>query len=187
MEPRAGGVPHVRGGGARLTIDRPYRVRPAAVADVAGLLALLERVAAEGRWIATERVDPERHRARMLAALDDPHEAQFVAEAGGDLVGQLGMTVRAYGVADLGMHVAPEWRRRGVGSALLGAGLDWAAGAGAHKAALQVWPHNEAAIALYRTFGFVEEGVLRRHYRRRSGELWDAVVMGLHLPERPPA
>jgi hypothetical protein len=25
----------------------------------------------------------------------------------------------------------------------------------------------------------VEEGRLRRHYRRRNGELWDAVVMGL--------
>jgi RimJ/RimL family protein N-acetyltransferase len=44
-----------------------------------------------------------------------------------------------------------------------------------------VWPHNDRAIALYEKLGFVEEGRLRRHYRRRNGELWDAVVMGLVL------
>lgn len=90
-----------------------------------------------------------------------------------------------YGVADLGMLVADGWRGRGVGSALLVAGIDWARQAGAHKVALQVWPHNQAAIALYEKFGFGREGLLRRHYRRRNGELWDAVVMGLLLdPDR---
>jgi RimJ/RimL family protein N-acetyltransferase len=52
--------------------------------------------------------------------------------------------------------------------------------------ALQVWPHNHAARALYRRFGFADEGLLRRHYRRRNGELWDAVVMGLVLDESSP-
>jgi RimJ/RimL family protein N-acetyltransferase len=47
-----------------------------------------------------------------------------------------------------------------------------------HKIALQVWPHNEAALALYRSSGFEQEGYLRQHYRRKNGELWDAVVMG---------
>jgi len=32
-----------------------------------------------------------------------------------------------------------------------------------------------------RWFGFQREGLLRRHYRRRNGELWDTVVMGLPL------
>ena len=59
--------------------------------------------------------------------------------------------------------------------------IDQARTAGAHKVALQVWPHNAAAIALYERFGFQREGYLTRHYRRRSGELWDAVVMGLPL------
>jgi RimJ/RimL family protein N-acetyltransferase len=79
------------------------------------------------------------------------------------------------------MLVAAGWRGRGVGSALLRAGIDWARRAGAHKVALQVWPHNQAAVALYEKFGFQREGRLRRHYRRRSGELWDAIVMGLPL------
>jgi RimJ/RimL family protein N-acetyltransferase len=32
-------------------------------------------------------------------------------------------------------------------------------------------------------FGFVEEGYLRRHYRRRNGQLCDAVMMALVLDE----
>jgi len=61
--------------------------------------------------------------------------------------------------------------------------MQWAANAGAHKMALEVWPHNEAAIHLYRAAGFVEEGRKVRHYRRRNGELWDSVLMGRPLAE----
>jgi ribosomal protein S18 acetylase RimI-like enzyme len=50
-----------------------------------------------------------------------------------------------------------------------------------HKLSLGVWPHNAAAIALYRKFGFVEEGRRVKHYRRQSGELWDIIEMGLLL------
>src|SRR5215210_4924280 len=46
---------------------------------------------------------------------------------------------------------------RGVGSALLAAAIEKAREDGLHKLALEVFPHNEAAIALYRKFGFVEE------------------------------
>jgi RimJ/RimL family protein N-acetyltransferase len=52
---------------------------------------------------------------------------------------------------------------------------------GLHKLSLSVFPHNEAAIALYRKFGFVEEGRRIKQYRRASGELWDAIEMGLLL------
>lgn len=79
------------------------------------------------------------------------------------------------------MIVAADVRRGGVGSALLQAAIGWARAHGAHKVALQVWPHNDAGIGLYRKFGFEEEGHLRRHYRRQNGELWDAVIMGLAL------
>jgi ribosomal protein S18 acetylase RimI-like enzyme len=157
-------------------------VRRAREDDLDPLVELLVAVAAEGRWIATELpVDRERRRRGMAAALDQERTLLLVAEAGGQLVGQLWIEVAAYGVADLGMLVADGWRGRGVGSALLAAALDWARQAGAHKVALQVWPHNQAAIALYQKFGFQREGLLHGHYRRRNGELWDAVVMGLLL------
>jgi RimJ/RimL family protein N-acetyltransferase len=157
-------------------------VRPAREGDLDVLVELYAAVAAEGRWIGGEApVDRDRRRARMAAMLERPDAAMFVAETGAGVVGQLGIELAGYGVADLGMLVAEDWRGHGAGSALMRAAVDWARAAGAHKIALQVWPHNQAALALYEKFGFQREGYLRRHYRRRSGELWDAVVMGLLL------
>jgi RimJ/RimL family protein N-acetyltransferase len=157
-------------------------VREATLADVDALVALLVAVAGEGRWIATEPpVDVDRRRRRMVEDVERADAIVLVAEAGGELVGQLGLHLARYGVAELGMAVAAGWRGRGVGRALLAEGIDRARAAGAHKIDLQVWPHNAAAIALYERFGFEREGYLRRHYRRRSGELWDAVIMGLRL------
>jgi ribosomal protein S18 acetylase RimI-like enzyme len=157
-------------------------VRRAREADLDAMVELFAAVAEEGRWIAAEPpVDREQRRRRFAEDLGSDHVVSLVADAGGELVGLLNLYLAGYGVADLGMLVADGWRRRGVGSALLRAGIDRARQAGAHKIALQVWPHNQAAIALYERFGFQHEGRLRRHYRRRSGELWDAIVMGLPL------
>lgn len=158
-------------------------IRPAGVADLEPLLDLITEVAAERMWIGAEVVDRVERHATFRAAIDGADQLLLVADAGGQVVGQLWMGYRRYGVAELGMLVAEAWRGQGVGSALLQAAIDWARHAGAHKVALQVWPHNQAALGLYRKFGFVEEGVLRRHYRRRNGERWDAVVMGLPLDE----
>jgi RimJ/RimL family protein N-acetyltransferase len=79
------------------------------------------------------------------------------------------------------MLVVAGWRGRGVGSSLVAAAIDWARAHELHKLTLGVFPHNEAALALYRKFGFVEEGKRIRHMRRANGELWDLIEMGLHL------
>jgi RimJ/RimL family protein N-acetyltransferase len=163
-------------------VSAAVTVRPVREEDLDALVELFAAVAGEGRWIGAETpVDRERRRRRFAEDLEGDDTVMLVADAGGELVGQLGLHIAGYGVADLGMLVAEGWRRRGVGSALLRAGIDRSRQAGAHKIALQVWPHNRAAIALYERFGFQREGRLRHHYRRRSGELWDAIVMGLLL------
>jgi RimJ/RimL family protein N-acetyltransferase len=64
---------------------------------------------------------------------------------------------------------------------LLTSAIEWSRAHGLHKLTLNVFPHNEAALALYRKFGFVEEGLRVKQIRRSSGELWDLVEMGLLL------
>ena len=105
----------------------------------------------------------------------------IVAVAGEEYVGLLHLEPSRHGFAELGMLVAREWRGRGVGSALLAAAIERARADGLHKLSLEVFPHNEAGIALYRKFGFVEEGRRVQQFRRASGELRDSVVMGLLL------
>lgn len=164
-------------------------VRPAEVSDFDAWFDLMAAVAAEGTWIGTELpVDREARRARFLEWLRRHDAASFLAVLDGRLVGTLGITLQAgmlSGVAELGMLVAADCRGRGVGSALMAAGLDWARSAGAHKVTLTVFPHNHAALALYAKFGFRTEGTLRHHMRRANGELWDAVTMGLVLHDPP--
>jgi RimJ/RimL family protein N-acetyltransferase len=158
-------------------------VRPTEPEDLDELLDLYEAVAAERIHIGGEApIDRPRRRARWLETLDPSTAAtSFVAQAGGELVGQLGLT--GAGRMDLGMFVAAPWRGRGVGKALLEAALDYARAHEAYKISLEVWPHNTAAISFYEKFGFEREGYLRKHWRRRNGELWDSVVMGLLLVE----
>jgi RimJ/RimL family protein N-acetyltransferase len=151
-------------------------------------MVLREAVAGEGRGIGAELpLDAERDRRMIIGSLTSDTQRSFVAvDDDGSVIGNLGIELHGYGVAELGMMVEVAWRGRGVGSALLTAGIDWARSVGAHKVALQHWPTNERAAALYEKFGFVEEGRLRRHYRRRSGEVWDAVIRGLVLDEDAP-
>ena len=83
------------------------------------------------------------------------------------------------------MAIVKGYRGQGIGTRLLECGIGWATEASAHKITLQVWPHNDSAIALYKRMGFHRGRCLRRHHRRRSGELWDPVVMRLQLDPEP--
>jgi RimJ/RimL family protein N-acetyltransferase len=156
--------------------EGPVLIRLAREDDRMPLAVLHAAVAEERDGIATEPpVDVEEWAARWTL------EGTFVAVAGGELVGSLHLDVSRFGFGEIGMAVARGWRGKGVGSALLAAAIDWSREHGLHKLSLSVFPHNAAALALYRKFGFVEEGRRVKHFRRASGELWDSIEMGLPL------
>jgi RimJ/RimL family protein N-acetyltransferase len=139
---------------------------------------LFAAVAEERTGIATEPpVDVAARTAQFAAGVAE----SIVAVADGHAVGMIHIEVSRHGFGEFGMLVDREWRGRGVGSALLEAAIDWARAQGLHKLCLEVFPHNTVAIALYRKYGFVEEGRRARQYRRASGELWDSIIMGLPL------
>jgi len=156
--------------------DAPFQVRPASEDDRVPLAVLFAAVAEERDGIATEPpVDVEARAASWTL------DGTLVAVAGAEIVGSVHLDASRHGFGEIGMAVARDWRGRGVGSALLAAAIEWARERGLHKLSLGVFAHNAAAIALYRKFGFVEEGRRVKHYRRASGELWDAIDMGLLL------
>ena len=165
----------------------PVSVREGTAEDVEACVDLLARVVDEGRWMGAEPpLDRAERRERFVGAMAGDHTALLVADDDGRLVGLLTLAVAGYGVAEFAMCVDAAWRGRGVGGSLVEEAVTTARRLGAHKVSLQVWPHNGSALRLYQRFGFAEEGRLRRHYRRRNGELWDAVVMGRVLDETSP-
>jgi RimJ/RimL family protein N-acetyltransferase len=160
-----------------------FHIRRARPEDADAILQLFEAVAAERRFILSEPpIDRERQKQQFLERVESGEVCAFVAEVNDEIVGDLSAFRRATTApATIGMAVVAPWRGHGVGTALMQACVDWARESDVHKLSLEVFPWNEPAIALYRKFGFVEEGRLRKQYRRQSGELWDVVVMGLVL------
>jgi RimJ/RimL family protein N-acetyltransferase len=162
-------------------------VRRATPDDVDAIVDLFVAVVEEEKWLGTQPpVDRPAQHARFLEETTSEACASLVALVDDEVVGHARVDMAPYRVAGLGMMVDSRWRGRGVGGALVRGVIDAARDLGAHKVALQVWPHNEAARRLYLRHGFAEEGRLRRHYPRRNGELWDAVIMGLVLDETSP-
>ncbi|HJW70622.1 MAG TPA: GNAT family N-acetyltransferase [Candidatus Binatia bacterium] len=157
--------------------------------DIRATVAMFATVAAEGRWVGTEGgFDQDRRAAMYAESLANPSSHRFlIAVAGGEIIASAHAQLAPYGVAEIGMAIAADWRSRGLGGRLLDALLIEACDLGAHKVVLQVWPHNRRAIRLYASRGFVIEGRLVRHYRRRrTNELWDSVIMSLVLDHTSP-
>jgi len=142
------------------------------------MAALFAAVAGERTGIATEPPVDIGERAAQFARTA---AGSVVAVAGCQVVGLLHIDASPHGFGELGMLVDRGWRGRGVGSALIRAAISWARDRGLHKLCLEVFAHNTVAIALYRKYGFVEEGRRTGQYRRASGELWDSIVMGRPL------
>ena len=64
----------------------------------------------------------------------------------------------------LGLHVQPPWQRQGVGTLLMQSLCDYADNwLGLLRLELEVYTDKLKARALYKRFGFVEEGVHRCH------------------------
>jgi L-phenylalanine/L-methionine N-acetyltransferase len=165
-----------------------FSIRPASPRDVRSFLDLYRVVAAEGRYIRTEEPRAAGVYRRLFRVPVTSGRARLLAVAGDRVIGEIGVEREDHPVtrhvASIGMMVAPEWRGRGVGSALIEAAIAWCRREGVEKIELSVYPDNAAARALYAKFGFREEGRLTGHSKKRAGYL-DEVLMGLWLREPP--
>jgi ribosomal-protein-alanine N-acetyltransferase len=100
----------------------------------------------------------------------------LVAESRGNVAGFAVVSwLRHEAAAEVeGLFVELNYRRQGVGSALIAACMAWAAKAGASAVRLEVRASNTAAHALYRRYGFSPAGVRRAYY---SAPTEDALVL----------
>jgi ribosomal-protein-alanine N-acetyltransferase len=97
--------------------------------------------------------------------------------------GMIGYAVLMPGVDEaelLDIGIAAPYQRRGYGRAMLALLLEAAAGLGKQRMVLEVRASNAAAIALYRSQGFVQIGLRRDYYPVQNGRE-DAILMGREL------
>lgn len=101
----------------------------------------------------------------------------YVDEEAGELRGYA-VLMPGVGEAELlNIGVAAAYQRKGLGRAMLAAMLAVAAELNLARVFLEVRASNLAAIALYRSTGFLQVGVRRGYYRNTNG-CEDALVMG---------
>lgn len=104
----------------------------------------------------------------------------YVARKDGAVVGYIDYWRVGPEVHLITVAVHPDWRKHKIGSTLVEFMLEDAQKNSVEQISLDVRPSNEAAISLYRKFGFQKTG-LRKGYYRDNNE--DALVLGLSLKQ----
>jgi L-phenylalanine/L-methionine N-acetyltransferase len=166
-------------------------VRRATPADAAAFARIMGDPAVFPGLMQMPHTNEEIWRARLVEGMAPGKiDVALVAERAGDVVGSAGLhpvgaALRRRHVVTIGISVAREAQGQGVGTALMHAMCDYAdRWMGVLRIELTVYADNEAAIALYRKFGFEIEG-RHRGYAMRDGRYVDAFAMARIHPDPP--
>ena len=113
-------------------------------------------------------------REMFLEEIAYPFCHDLVAVIGEILVGYISFAVVCDEAHLRNVAVHRDWQRLGVASGLLSQMIVTISALGVKRVTLEVRESNRAALALYKRFGFVVEGV-RPSYYQETGE--DALIM----------
>jgi putative acetyltransferase len=173
-----------------LAVNQMVRIRIATAQD-APILCEAEKETARtpGKLVShPHELKVEAFAARIAEVRD--RGRYIVAEQDGRIVGHAVLEPmpleRLAHVVRLTIVVHPGFGGKGIGQALMKDLVEWAASSPAvEKIELLVRATNEAAIRLYRKFGFVEEGRLVKRLKLEDGSYLDDITMGC-FPKRAP-
>jgi RimJ/RimL family protein N-acetyltransferase len=80
--------------------------------------------------------------------------------------------------AEFGICILKEYWGYGIGKVLIKNVLKWADTTGIKKISLNVVQINTKAVELYKSYGFVEEGLLINDRIHKDGKYYNTVIMG---------
>jgi len=126
----------------------------------------------EAHWV--DGVLKDQSRTRVVLAIEDKADGAFVGLV---YLNDIDWFVRN---AEFGILIGERSRQgRGLAKDALALVANYAFGTlNLNRLYLRVVAHNKRALRLYRSFGFVEEGIQRQHAFLR-GRYYDVVLMGL--------
>lgn len=166
-------------------------IRRARVSDAAAFTRVMGHPEVQPQLLQLPYPSQQRWEERLQGnEQPDRNDLVLVAEWDGHVVGNAGLhpagpQLRRRHVMGLGICLLPEFHGRGIGSALMQALCDYADQWGqVLRIELSVFADNSRAIALYRRFGFAQEG-LHRGYALRSGVYEDVISMARLHPNPP--
>jgi ribosomal protein S18 acetylase RimI-like enzyme len=134
------------------------RIRPARLSDFDRVLALW------GVARSAHARTPDTAEVLSVLVERDP-DALLVAEADGEIVGTLIAAFDGWRGGMYRLAVAPGWRRRGVGSALIGEGERRLRAAGARRIAALIGSEDEVAAAVWEAAGYDRDPYIARYVK----------------------
>jgi putative acetyltransferase len=170
--------------------DQSYRIRPSTLADAAAILALYQRVAAQGTGLARRPEEVTEDYVRHFLTRSLAAGVALVVEhtASGRLVAEIhtyasDLTIFAHVLGDLTVAVDVGLQNAGVGRQLFTALLATVREQHPHvqRVELLVRESNARAIALYEKLGFRREGRLEKRVAGPHGLEAD-IPMAWHAP-----
>jgi L-amino acid N-acyltransferase YncA len=157
-------------------------IREIEAGDQAAVDQFLSRIPKGDRTFFKENVDDPAIRAAWFR----PGSARLVAADGEVVIGYVAVVPLpdwSSHVGEVSVIVDPAHRGRGIGRALARRAVIEALKLGLTKMVIEVVADQEAAIAMFRSLGFVPEALLKDHIRDHSGHLRDLMVLAHAVDE----
>ena len=162
-------------------------IRKATEDDAANILEFTKCVRAETNFLGSHADDelPKIDTEKKILRESNDNNLFFLATIDNELVGMMVFDrktkIKQKHRASFGIFVKKEFWDKKIGSSLMENMLNHAKLlSGLEKIELGVYNNNERAIALYKKYGFKEEGIIKKAYFLND-EYHDELIMGLFL------
>jgi ribosomal protein S18 acetylase RimI-like enzyme len=151
-------------------------IRPIQTDDRDAMERFLRQIPEGDRTFFKENVDdPE-----VIDAWVRPGTARSIAVDGGEVIGYVAVVpLQGWSshVGEVRVIVDPEWRGRGIGRALTRHAVLQALDLGLTKMVVEVVADQEPTIAMFRSYGFDPEALLKDQVRDAGGQLRDLMIL----------
>lgn len=177
---------------ARLKDGKEVLIREATIQDAPEIIYCVKTYISDSGYqvLEPEEFAPSIAQGRewIQSFIEEDNSIFIIAEYKEKIIGNMDITgatrrrIRHNGLVGMGM--LNDYRRQGLGSILLQAGIDWAKeNPILERLWLQILDKNESAVALYQKLGFQEEGRQKNFIKIDKDNYADNILMWMNVKD----
>ncbi|MBS1550955.1 MAG: GNAT family N-acetyltransferase [Bacteroidetes bacterium] len=160
------------------------------IEDAEELLRTVKTYLADSEYIPVRpeefTISIEKEKLRIRSFLENDNSLLLIAKKGNEILGNIDITgsqkEAIKHTAVIGMGMLKEYRNKGLGTALLRKGIEWARQNPVLEILwLQVYAENTAGVTLYRNAGFEINGIQKKFFKSKENIYFDNVIMSLDV------
>ena len=174
----------------KLKNGKTVNIRRTEISDAEALIGIIARTDRETPFLARNPgefdVTAEKEQSIIESVLSDPDSEWFMAEYEGKAVGQCGVNLvsrrqRYRHRAEVAFRILKDYCGIGIGGKMMEECLNWCREKGVRQVELDVVAGNEAALKMYKGFGFEITGTTPRALCYPDGTYADEYKMVKYL------